>query len=70
MLLRGGDTDTNACIVGGLLGAYHGWSNLPPEWKEKFNDPKKVKILKSKLRLINYKLLPQIYGEGFVKKLI
>lgn len=27
-LLRGGDTDTNACIVGGLIGAYRGVSNL------------------------------------------
>jgi ADP-ribosylglycohydrolase len=25
----GGDTDTNACIVGGLLGALHGYSALP-----------------------------------------
>jgi ADP-ribosylglycohydrolase len=28
-LLRGGDTDTNACIVGGLMGAYHGLHGLP-----------------------------------------
>ena len=28
-LLMGGDTDTNACIVGGLLGAYNGFSALP-----------------------------------------
>ncbi len=28
-LLRGGDTDTNACIVGGLMGAYHGLNRLP-----------------------------------------
>ncbi len=28
-LLRGGDTDTNACIVGGLLGAFHGACDLP-----------------------------------------
>jgi ADP-ribosylglycohydrolase len=27
-LQRGGDTDTNACIVGGLIGAYRGASNL------------------------------------------
>ena len=27
-LLRGGDTDTNACIVGGLIGAYRGINNL------------------------------------------
>jgi ADP-ribosylglycohydrolase len=27
----GGDTDTNACIVGGLLGALHGMSGLPKQ---------------------------------------
>jgi len=29
MLLQGGDTDTNACIVGGLIGAAEGISNIP-----------------------------------------
>lgn len=28
-LLGGGDTDTNACIVGGLIGALHGESSIP-----------------------------------------
>jgi len=28
-LLEGGDTDTNACIVGGLMGAYWGLGSLP-----------------------------------------
>jgi ADP-ribosylglycohydrolase len=28
-LLEGGDTDTNACIVGGLMGAYEGLGSLP-----------------------------------------
>lgn len=28
-LLEGGDTDTNACIVGGLIGAYGGLGSLP-----------------------------------------
>ena len=30
-LAKGGDTDTNACIVGGLIGALHGVEKLPPE---------------------------------------
>ena len=30
-LLQGGDTDTNACIVGALLGACVGYSSLPQE---------------------------------------
>jgi len=25
----GGDTDTNACIVGGIIGALVGFSNIP-----------------------------------------
>ena len=28
----GFDTDTTACIVGGLAGIYYGYDNLPPEW--------------------------------------
>ena len=28
-LLGGGDTDTNACIVGGLVGALHGVASIP-----------------------------------------
>jgi ADP-ribosylglycohydrolase len=28
----GGDTDTTAAITGGLVGALHGYSALPPEW--------------------------------------
>jgi len=28
-LLKGGDTDTNACIVGGLMGCYWGMSGIP-----------------------------------------
>jgi ADP-ribosylglycohydrolase len=46
ILYRGGDTDTNACIVGGLLGARDGVSNLNRKWvkamiKAKYNDSKK-----------------------------
>jgi ADP-ribosylglycohydrolase len=32
---QGGDTDTNAAIVGGLVGAVIGYSNLPTEWLQK-----------------------------------
>jgi len=31
VLSGGGDTDTNACIVGGLSGALHGFNDLPHE---------------------------------------
>ena len=33
-LLGGGDTDTNACIVGGLVGACHGEEGIPSPLKE------------------------------------
>jgi ADP-ribosylglycohydrolase len=32
VIRAGGDTDTNACIVGGLLGAYHGIDKIPQKW--------------------------------------
>lgn len=33
-LMHGGDTDTNACIVGGLLGALHGAEAVPSDMKD------------------------------------
>lgn len=33
IVLRGGDTDTNACIAGALLGAYYGIDDIPSKWK-------------------------------------
>lgn len=33
-LLKGGDTDTNACIVGGLMGALHGFTSIPEEMRD------------------------------------
>lgn len=33
ILLKGGDTDTNAAIVGGLIGALHGASAIPEYMK-------------------------------------
>ena len=35
MLKKGGDTDTNCCIVGGMLGALHGIDGIPKEYVEK-----------------------------------
>lgn len=32
MLLKGGDTDTNAAIVGGMMGAAVGIEGIPKEW--------------------------------------
>lgn len=33
VLLEGGDTDTNACIVGGMIGAAVGLGNIPEKMK-------------------------------------
>lgn len=35
VLLQGGDTDTNAAIVGGMIGAAEGAAKIPQEWAEK-----------------------------------
>ena len=35
MITKGGDTDTNAAIVGGLIGAAEGYSNIPKEISDK-----------------------------------
>lgn len=35
VISQGGDTDTNAAIVGGLIGAIVGFKNLPREYIEK-----------------------------------
>lgn len=33
-IILGNDTDTTACIAGGLAGAYYGFGNIPNEFKE------------------------------------
>ena len=30
----GKDTDTTACVVGGLAGIYYGYENIPTHWLE------------------------------------
>ena len=35
MLIKGGDTDTNAAIVGGLVGARWGVDGIPKQWIDK-----------------------------------
>ena len=34
----GGDTDTFACIAGGIVGAYNGFHVLPEEWYKVFKE--------------------------------
>ena len=45
MIAKGGDTDTNACIVGGLIGSAIGLRNIKAEYIEKMM---KCDVLKSK----------------------
>ncbi|KAJ3412908.1 hypothetical protein HDV05_008772 [Chytridiales sp. JEL 0842] len=33
LVMEGGDADTNACVAGALLGAWLGYSRLPPHWE-------------------------------------
>jgi len=33
-IMQGGDTDTNAAIAGALLGAVHGFSSFPAQWRK------------------------------------
>ncbi|KFX96256.1 hypothetical protein V497_00910 [Pseudogymnoascus sp. VKM F-4516 (FW-969)] len=32
LIMEGGDADTNACVAGALVGAWVGYSRLPPHW--------------------------------------
>ncbi len=34
MLIEGGDTDTNAAIVGGMIGALVGFKDIPKDMKD------------------------------------
>ena len=34
LIMEGGDSDTNACCAGALLGALLGYSRLPPTWRD------------------------------------
>ena len=34
VISKGADSDTNACIIGGMLGALHGYDKIPETMKE------------------------------------
>jgi ADP-ribosylglycohydrolase len=38
LIMQGGDADTNACVAGALLGAWIGYSRLPPHWENGIRD--------------------------------
>jgi ADP-ribosylglycohydrolase len=69
-LVMGGDTDTNACIVGGLIGAFHGIKGIPKQSLEKvlackpeYGQPRPeaytVKDVKRNLRIVCGFCLPE-----------
>ena len=70
ILKRGGDTDTNACIVGGLLGAECGFTGLPKDMVDAFMDVKKVENLRKKKRLVDNLYIGQDVGELYAEELL
>jgi hypothetical protein len=55
LIMEGGDADTNACIAGALLGAWVGYSCLPPHWRDGLDHAQwlksKCKALEQVLRI-------------------
>lgn len=64
--MRHGDTDTNACIAGGVLGAIVGFSKLPQIPKEKVLSFPNVE---GEGRPRDDFLLPSIYAEALIEQL-
>jgi ADP-ribosylglycohydrolase len=45
----GGDTDTNAAVAGGLMGARDGESAVPARWVEALPEPERLRSLATRL---------------------
>lgn len=65
IIKRGGDTDTNGCIAGYLLGAYYGYKNLDKDWlrtikKAKYDRKDEYPYSVNRIR-------PYIKRAGFIK---
>lgn len=45
----GGDTDTTACVVGGLAGVAYGWQSIPTDWLEAIARKKDIVALCERL---------------------
>ncbi len=52
IIYRGGDTDTNCCVAGAIIGAYKGIENIPEEW---INKMPHINWLKEKIN--NFEIL-------------
>lgn len=71
----GGDTDTNACIAGGLIGALVGVSNIPEQMVKKIIQFDCVKVKKDKSGNNIGRPRPEFlsikkHGIEFIKKLL
>lgn len=53
LIMEGGDADTNACVAGALVGAWVGFSRLPPHWSKGMNN---VKWLVTKAEAVSFKI--------------
>ncbi|CAL4105442.1 unnamed protein product, partial [Meganyctiphanes norvegica] len=52
IIMRGGEgACAHACVIGGIMGAIHGYSNLPQEWLKQL-PPENIKWLNAKLNLL------------------
>jgi ADP-ribosylglycohydrolase len=60
---KGGDTDTNGCIAGALLGAYYGADEIPGAWKDA------VKTCKNP-RVESYRYVDQTCIDTFVSHMV
>lgn len=63
---EGGDTDTNACIVGGIMGLYYGLSNINQNYIDKIKQcvPKQDKYNRAYYQARNY------FEQNLVTKLL
>ncbi len=48
----GGDTDTTACVVGGLAGIAYGWQSIPSDWLEAIARKEDIMALCEKLEAV------------------
>ena len=46
-ILLGDDTDTTACITGGLAGIYFGYSDIPERWRHALRGTEQVELLRA-----------------------
>ena len=48
----GGDTDTTACVVGGLAGIAYGWQGIPPDWLDAIARKEEIMALCEQLEAV------------------